>query len=128
MRRGTVRYLGTLLVGLSLLGQLAAFAHFAAVRHATCADHGEVVHAGSPGRAEAQAPHDTTVAAAAGDSHGHDHCHLLSRLRERLAPAETPRLVEAAATRHEPGALPAPPATAVPRYRLAPKTSPPARA
>jgi hypothetical protein len=126
---------------LCLVAQLFAVAHLVLVRHARCAEHGEVTHAGLVEGAPAGAPGGTPdrVPATAtpsefdllGANHlpahasDDDHCEWLSETRDARH-AATPTFTTVAVSHAAP--VPATvQARAVtrPLYRLAPKLSPP---
>ncbi len=129
-RRAGMRSTSTLL----LAAQLATLGHLSIVRHTICREHGEAIHSGSPGGAQALRPtHQVAPAdpALAGGgqpaAHSHDHCLAQAKTRERFAllPAldSMPGPVLAAATLPSLSAVGTAPAVAV--LLLAPKTSPP---
>jgi hypothetical protein len=130
-----------LLIAALLVGKVATFVHQAAVTHARCAEHGELVHGEETAAAGGLAgwyqamrhqaadlgadPADELRGLAAGDDHDHDHCWATSAARIRTAQGDRS------------GALAAPPEAAAAvgadriqltcgaLYRTAPKTSPP---
>jgi hypothetical protein len=110
-------------------GPLAGLAHMAAVRHVTCAEHGELVDASGPYDGDGVASVQTSIAdSRPAAAHDHDHCDIASQLRQS-ARAETTR--DAAVVAGATARGPAPPAVLAPRsagslYGFAPKTSPPA--
>jgi hypothetical protein len=132
MKRGT-RFLWPLVAGLVAFAQVADYVHLAVVRHALCAEHGELVEAGappaSPGlaeRVEATGPRFNQGAQAVevGDHH---HC-LATLATQQQARLAAP--IQVASTTWagigcslDPRAVRAP---ALPQIRLAPKQSPPA--
>ncbi len=129
-RRTTTQLAGLLLSGLVLSGQAATFAHLALVRHVTCAEHGELVHASdeSVRRPPTQAGATVDAFASTVDHHRHDHC-LVCIFRRETSSGLVPVLQSAGLWRGVESAAAARPAVvgaAVARYRLAPKTSPPA--
>ncbi len=114
-------------------GQLAGVAHMALVRHVTCPEHGELLHAGDDETPSPPTPADGAAASFAAltedseSSHGHDHCAVAIQRRAETMPVSrvkvahtVTRVTEAAKER----AAPAMPLGAI--YRLAPKSSPPA--
>ena len=117
-------------VGLFLQGSQGG--HMLLVEHTRCAEHGDLVHPGDgPDHAagdDASAEHRAFEAAAdLGDEEAHEHCsHAFER---RDAAADVPASEVAALRRAEPPPF-AEPALAfterAPRYRTAPKNSPPA--
>lgn len=130
-----LRRLAGLVATFCLLGQLSTLAHNILVRHATCAEHGELVHQSTaPGATKAisAARRDVAVRASAADDqaegHGHEHCLVLAHGRGHvgLDGASAPATVEP--PEYQAVAPVAAPARAASHtvYRLAPKTSPPA--
>jgi hypothetical protein len=114
---------------LCVLAQAGALLHMVLVRHQTCAEHGELVHAravtGSPAGRETAGPSVAPVDEPASDGDA-DHCLLFAVARAQGAAAPDPVVgaVPRPTTRSWPPA--APPAPRVhERLRLAPKTSPP---
>ncbi len=115
--------------------QFGSLAHLAFVRHGVCAEHGDLVH--TFGDASEQHAVDTEgqgIDSASrgtqtgGDGDAHDHCTLATTARDgaligaqapaarTLAPTAAPRTPDSQLDRSIERA----------RYRLAPKTSPPA--
>jgi hypothetical protein len=127
--------LSTALAVVCLLGPIVAQAHMLLVQHATCAEHGELVHLdgvnGDSVGTDATASSDlTTVSSASLEDakpHGHDHCAAASARRIQ-APVDRPQLnlPAAASATAAPFDLDAPSGAPVALYRLAPKNSPPA--
>ena len=122
MRRGR----GLLLAGLLLLGQAAGLAHLLFGTHVTCPEHGDLIHP-REGLAAARVAGSAwyPLPAAVGSEHG-EHCASALHQDDRSTPA-APVASAAPAT---PRALPCPGDLAAdvvptPRFRLAPKTSPP---
>ncbi|HZI15496.1 MAG TPA: hypothetical protein VE153_34310 [Myxococcus sp.] len=128
------RLLALPLVLVCVLAYLGSVMHFAVVQHATCLEHGEVVHveAGDAhGTEHVEAASDdarvTARSEAAAESHGADaHCaHSLLR-REASPPASGGSTVTVAPTRSAPAlAVFRFHAEPVARLHLAPKASPP---
>ena len=129
-RRAGMRSTSTLL----LAAQLATLGHLSIVRHTICREHGEAIHSGSPGGAQALRPtHQVAPAdpALAGGgqpaAHSHDHCLAQAKTRERFALLPVPELIPApllvAATFPSLAGVSMAPAVAV--LLLAPKNSPP---
>lgn len=123
------------IAGLCLIAQALALAHLFVVRHARCAEHGEVIHVAAAADASAsgarQAPGSASAAPAPGepgDPDGHDHCQWLSELRDHARRAPQIDLVPPPLDLERAALPPAPPDRARPLYRLAPKISPPALA
>jgi hypothetical protein len=118
---------------LCLATQLVGLLHVLLVRHATCPDHGEIVHGAAPVAAHASVLAELAIAPAPADTADDEDEHCLfvaTRRRENagLAPAAQPvaRIEASAAT-----SLRAPPRlliVAPTLYRIAPKTSPPSAA
>ena len=85
--RPLTQFLGLILSGMVLLGQVTTFVHLASVRHVTCAEHGELVHASDDvvrvGAAQVDRPGVRTLASS-GEQHGHDHCLNCALRRETL--------------------------------------------
>jgi hypothetical protein len=122
---------------LCLAAQLFGFAHLVLVRHATCLEHAEMVHA--PAATPAQAAAARERAAGPGvrgdlgslESAGHedDHCLVVASRRRDLAALGTDtasaveRPSDVSLVLPRVGEQPAPP---VPLLSLAPKSSPPA--
>jgi hypothetical protein len=122
------------LAALCLLAQLASFAHLGLVRHVTCPEHGELVHADADApagsvwqeRSQSALPSYGAVPTET-SAHGHDHCLCTTVRRERWAPqqahlgfiAQSERRIVSHAGDLQPGA-------SFPLFMLAPKNSPPA--
>jgi hypothetical protein len=118
--------LATILVG----GQLASLAHFASTPHIECSDDGELIHVAA---VAAPAPVQSTIdtgASVPDRPHRHEHCQIVSMRRApllrawkdssvALGPCIT--YVRTCISLDERR----PPAVAI--FRLAPKSSPPAR-
>jgi hypothetical protein len=112
-----------------------AFAHLVLVRHATCIEHQEMVHASTPSPADAalQARRAELAAAEAAPvedrGHGDDHCLVVASRRRELA-TQDGGAWQAAPLAGLTAALGAPPTSdqppPVPLLHLAPKSSPPA--
>ena len=126
------RWFPTALALVLVAGQGATLAHLAIVRHAYCAEHGELVDVGAESSAPTPAsPEDATDhvlpgPASGSDGHEHEHCAVVGHRREAVLADR----VGPAVTLHAP-VEPAPPADVVvvavgPVFRLAPKQSPPA--
>lgn len=121
------------LAALFVAAQLSSFTHELLVRHVTCPEHGELIHADeataslpvSSDDAPALAYRATSVEVS---GHGHEHCSVCTARREQLfIAAPSAPLVSAATLKEVVGVergncLPAP----VALLRLAPKSSPPA--
>jgi hypothetical protein len=117
-----------------LLGHGTNLTHFLFVRHAICAEHGDLVHAGEASRHGTAAHAELAIAAPAlqamptsEPAHGDEHCAILGDRREHTlrsssqelhAPALTDVVLSAAA-REAPRVAP------IPIFLLAPKSSPP---
>jgi hypothetical protein len=115
-----------------VLAQLAGVAHLLLVRHATCAEHGEIVHLDAThGDAGEDAPTGHAALRAAdglGEAHEHDHCVVASGRRavagkhdetRGVQPPDPPSLHPQRVDR----SVSTPSALAV--YLVAPKCSPP---
>jgi hypothetical protein len=129
---GARRVRGVLLAAVLVVSQASAWFHAVAISHVACLEHGEAIH----GRV---LPAEEAIAARAGDqttarpdlagAAGHDHCANAALLRWRdvalTAPVALSGLAPVARSSAFAAAPGVAPAAAV--YRLAPKTSPPAR-
>jgi hypothetical protein len=121
----------TLLLGLfAAYSQVSSTLHWVVVQHVRCADHGEWVHVGEGHHAH-EAEHATqaspSVAAADGESHGHDHCHFLVDPRTFAAVPSPKVVLSHAGEWSRPGLTrPSDAGRQILLYELAPKTSPPA--
>lgn len=136
--RGALRCVAVFVAALCLFSQLSHVAHMILVRHATCAEHGELIHVdeGRSVAAEHQGfVHDeatssysvTATTPAEAQSHDHDPCYVLSqRESASLPPADAvvPTGARMPSMLLGEGSLQAPSASAL--YWLAPKNSPPA--
>jgi hypothetical protein len=121
----TKRGLVLLVAGLWLSGQIAATAHLLTVRHVTCAEHGELVHAdaAAPSQARRAAEH-AVEAADAPAGHTHEHCPFAWQHEQRIELVAPPAAPHGAAVAASP--LPASaPLRSARLYRVAPKLSPP---
>jgi hypothetical protein len=117
-----------------LLGHGTNLAHFLFVRHAICAEHGDLVHAGEASQHGTAAHPELAIAAPAlqamptsEPAHGDEHCAIVSDRREHAlrassqalhAPALTDAALSAAGREASRGAP-------IPIFLLAPKSSPP---
>jgi len=127
------------LAALCLVGQLFSFAHLGLVRHVTCPEHGELVHAdgdaldAAAGAARSQRSQLSEDALPSyGDvpslpsGHGHDHCLVTTLRRDHLAHQPSHAAVvaqpEQSIASHAGGDEPS---AAFALFRLAPKNSPP---
>jgi len=116
---------------LCLAAQVLGFAHLALVRHATCLEHAEIVHAPAAKASHAlpAAPHARVDGEPAEESGHDDHCLVVASRRRESAALEdglqisTITLTAATPLRRAPAETPAAP---VPLLALAPKGSPPA--
>ncbi len=124
------RWLSALLA-LALAGaQGASLAHLAIVKHAYCPEHGELIHPDARPHASASAPRPTTPGLYASEeeahAHGHDHCILSGQRRDVALAARTTAVPIDGARQSDvaPGLACVPASN--PRFRLAPKQSPPA--
>ncbi|MSP63424.1 MAG: hypothetical protein EXR72_24390 [Myxococcales bacterium] len=127
------RLLAVGLAGLTLVGPILGTAHLAAVRHATCPEHGELLDVGGAvalplAAAAAAAAEEPAWRAAESADHEHEDCAIAAHRRTStwvgLAPPAA--LHNSAPTLVALQALSAPPGRRQSLYRLAPKTSPPA--
>ncbi len=111
--------------------QGASLAHFALVKHAICPLHGELIHPGSDAHPP-PAVHASRASGPAlfgserdGDAARDDHCGVVGHRREAAVAT-----VSSALQPHDVRPMPAPLALAwsptSPRFRIAPKQSPPA--
>jgi hypothetical protein len=138
-RRPGLRTLASALALLTLLSPLLGALHDGTVAHVTCAEHGELVEAGSAERQRAaSSPHQhqaSGVLLSESDSRGgqrfgehHEHCIVAAQSRVRATAASTRAasvaLVARAVASSEVPQAPALHPQAI--YRLAPKSSPPA--
>lgn len=130
--RRSTRWVAIALVALA--AQAVALFHDAWIRHARCAAHGEVIHADADPTSghtpDARRDPDGPAGVRTSDRdarHPADHDHCQPVVARRQAAAET--LASTALPPLQVGAAPvvAPPPARAQRYRLAPKTSPPAR-
>ena len=125
-----------LALGLASIGQLADLTHNWVVEHATCAEHGEIVHAGPHGETDSidhghgVASDSTSVPGLRSASHrdgdNHDHCRVGVDRQEHALDASrgSERLAADTRAARRPGL--SQPAAPIALYRLAPKSSPPA--
>jgi hypothetical protein len=138
-RSGALRLASSASVALLLMGTVGEVVHFAAVRHAACAVHGDshhedgfpAAHATSHAASHAashDAAHDAHAAVRLpGDEGHHDHCDVVVTDRRVILEAATgPTLVTPLAPRAPPmRASQLLAAAGEPLHRLAPKGSPP---
>jgi hypothetical protein len=125
---GRGRWLPAALVFALVGAQGASFAHFALVKHAYCAEHGELVHpdaAPRGGATEHRSNGPGLYASEDEQHHGHDHCILNGHRREAVLASPTAAVIQVPdrSSDVEPRLLWAPSST--PRFRIAPKQSPP---
>jgi hypothetical protein len=127
------RLLALPLVLVCALAYVGNVMHFALVQHATCLEHGEMVHVGDGG-AHASGPvedsfDDARVASRQDAVEAHDvdaHCVQAFLRREVLPPAQATAIIPAVSTRSAPAlAVFRFHAEPVGRLHLAPKASPP---
>lgn len=116
-----------LAVVLLVAGQLVAFAHEAAVRHAVCSEHGELLDVATPSEHASSTDRDHAEwLAVEGHGGGHADC-TIARLLEQPSATESAAVSIAVATQTT--QLADRPLTAVELaldlYLIAPKTSPP---
>jgi hypothetical protein len=130
-RRGQFRGLSVVVACLCLAMQALSVAHQAVVRHATCLEHGELVHARPP-----SVPGDD-VAAASGTgarldatlpaaSDEHDHCLACAARKEGAAGRAVASLPPPSGKSESEAAPLGVPGISWSLFLLAPKTSPPA--
>lgn len=129
------RLLALPFVVLCAVAYVGSAAHHALVQHATCLEHGEVIHVGeASGHTQAQVVRDsfaderiTRAAQAAPASHGAEaHCaHTFLRREGLPPPAESLLTVAGPASTDEAPTLEQISLEPVARLRLAPKSSPP---
>lgn len=111
------------------LASLLGMAHEATTRHATCAEHGELVHA--PARV-ARSERTTAASALRGAApaalHGHDHCSINATTRASSHDLRRPAIARGPLAARDIARAPRTDALApsLALYRTAPKTSPPA--
>ncbi len=124
------RFRAVILAALLLASQTSAWLHAAAVSHATCAEHGEMIHAGAVAPESDRAEAEPSSPALRGDVSGvsgHEHCGSSALLRFRDAALPAPIAVAFALT--PPSSRLRDGVVALPRgadvYVVAPKTSPP---
>jgi hypothetical protein len=117
-----------------LLGHGTNLTHFLFVRHAICAEHGDLVHAGEASEHAAAAHAGLATAAPAlqtmptsEPAHGDEHCAIVSDRREHALRSSSQELHAPAAAdlAQSVAARAAPRAAVVPIFLLAPKSSPP---
>jgi len=133
-RNGAVFRCWLTLVALFYVTQhLSAIAHFVAVRHVVCSEHGELVDveaSSSAASARKRLPSSELDApkSSSHSDHGHDHCGVLAHFRPHLSapvfagvPLRSAAVPDVAIASRESS-----PTLAIPIYRLAPKNSPPA--
>jgi len=115
-----------------LATHLAGMLHILVVRHATCPDHGEVVHGPAPAVVEVALPPGPSARNATREpaEESDEHCLMVAtRRRDMAALAPGHQVVAqapATATLDAPATIAAAPPRAL--LRVAPKTSPPAAA
>jgi hypothetical protein len=115
---------------LCLLTHLTGLLHVLVVRHATCPDHGELIHGRAPVVAQAPQALDAVVTEAPADAaeEADEHClFVATRRREMAGLAAAPLAAAVAVAPSVAPPLPLLPDVRAPRalLRLAPKTSPP---
>ena len=120
--------------GLCLAGQFVSFAHQLAVRHVTCLEHGEIIHAdavasGGLNQRSGAADHTSLrIAASSAAHHRHDPCLIWAQRRERgdvQRPGASIHFEVSSSIAVEPSARTFR-ATPAALLLLAPKSSPPA--
>ena len=121
-----------LLAAVLVVSQASAWFHAVAISHVACLEHGEAIHGlvlPAEEATAARAGDEATARADLAGAAGHDHCANAALLRWRdvalTAPMALSGFSPAARSSVFAAAPGGAPATTV--YRLAPKTSPPAR-
>jgi hypothetical protein len=113
----------------AMLGQVAGYAHLAFTRHVTCAEHGELVDAGSATTAvpdAERAAHGRVEATGDGD-HAHEHCTIAPHRRDRATGAPVRSFIAGSSVAAVSGVRATiDPPRSIALIRLAPKSSPPA--
>lgn len=120
-------YPAALAVVLLVGGQLAALAHYAATRHVTCAEHGELLEAATLVDRLHACEHDHLIGVEGQLGSEHDDCTIARACHQSATPAQplcAPTLVPALATAEVAAVVPL--AVTDELYLIAPKTSPPA--
>lgn len=133
LRRSVVRatrfkFLTVVVAVLFVWGEFAHFAHFASVRHRVCAEHGEIEDvAAHPCTDRPIVPADDYVGPSPSGDQEHEHCALIDKNRDMRAPwSPATRVCFAKVEVRDIPRCVAPAFAGFPRYRLAPKHSPPA--
>jgi hypothetical protein len=133
--RRRASWLAVLVAPLCLIGQFSGIAHNLLVQHATCAEHGELVHTAGLQQTDgvgSAVPADAAVRGSAPgeavEEHGHDHCLAVAHGRGHIGLQSAGAAVSLDATPPALGSVTDGDAVAVSvaLYRLAPKNSPPA--
>ena len=132
-RRNVARLCATAFAAVFLAGQVSSYLHMALVRHVQCAEHGELIHSGraTPALATPASPAPIPLVASSTNAdldHSHEHCAATPNRRQAaIEITHGPLLAE------RPPQIGRAPIVArdllifgEPRYRLAPKNSPPA--
>jgi hypothetical protein len=107
-----------------LVAQGAGLLHLVSAEHGWCPAHGEPVEV--TGRRAAPAGDQTGVGAAAVAAASDEHCLVLAWRHRSIGIERPARAVMPAVSAPTSSIVPPGPRAALPRYRLAPKTSPPA--
>ena len=141
MARRTARLVALPAVLIHLAGTVGVYLHFALVTHERCPVHGELIHSDPDASPTEMATFGAHAGGGASDvsllRHGrestedeHDICSTTAALRERAVEPSSILTARVSPPRElaRPRALPPPPHSARDGYRVAPKTSPPARA
>ena len=134
---GRVRRPGMHVTSLFLLAvQLLSLGHLLLVRHVTCPEHGDILHASRPYEAlparlavDEDASHRQSVAGTAAQAESvHDHCLVCTNTHERFAPLPpaSQRVASVEATVPTPPSAETGPFAPVDLILLSPKSSPPA--
>jgi hypothetical protein len=88
-RRAALRAVACVVAMAAMLGQVAGYAHLAFTAHVRCAEHGELIEAGSSSGSAVTAslgsasPSHARIDTAGAAGHGHDHCAAAPHRRDR---------------------------------------------
>jgi hypothetical protein len=129
--RGALRQAALILATTALSVQLAGWAHLASQRHATCAEHGEMIEVGGDAQAvELARPSGPRIELASSEeAHGHDHClTALQRHQRSVTSAPSGAAFGSVADLSHPTIAVDDAYVPQPLLLIAPKTSPPALA
>ena len=126
-RPRSLRWLGLALAVVCFGGQLSSIVHLALVRHATCLEHGEPIHADGATPARRAGVDNAFEVAGGSPRHGHDHCPVsAATARGDLAAPSAAASIPAGPGPSEGPSRAIPLVRPVPLLLLAPKSSPPA--